>query len=609
MKIYHKFLLYQNKLLKPYVRILLGLVEALTYLASLLLIVGVVYEHGFSLSVDEVANLQTLYKTVWIIFLIDVTLHISLEYRNTKKQYRRLAWILSGLLYLTLVPVIFHRPEEEGAILQIWEFLHGKFYHLLLLLVLSFLNLSNGLVRLLGRRTNPSLILAVSFMAIILIGAGLLMLPRCTVNGITWVDSLFTATSAVCVTGLVPVDVSTTFTTSGLVVIILLIQIGGLGVMTLTSFFAMFFMGNTSLYNQLVVRDMVSSNSLNSLLSTLVYILAFTLVIEGIGMLAIWGDIHGTMGMDLQEELAFSAFHAISAFCNAGFSTLPGNLGNPLVMTGHNPFFIYISLLIILGGIGFPILVNFKDIILYHLRRLWHFLRTWHWDGKRFYHLYNLNTKIVLIVTFLLLVLGTVGIAVFEWNAAFAGMSVADKWTQAFFNATCPRTAGFTSVDLAGLGVQTLLIYLFLMWVGGGSQSTAGGIKVNAFAVVVLNLVAVLRGTERVEVFGRELSHDSIRRSNATVVMSFGVLLLFVFIISMLEPGTSLLAITFECVSALSTVGSSLNLTPRLGDDSKLLVALLMFVGRVGLITLMLGIIKQKKHTKYQYPSGQIIIN
>jgi len=138
MKIYHKFLLYQNKLLKPYVRILLGLVEALTYLASLLLIVGVVYEHGFPLSIDEVANLQTLYKTVWIIFLIDVTLHISLEYRNTKKQYRRLAWILSGLLYLTLVPVIFHRPEEEGAILHIWEFLHGKFYHLLLLLVLSF---------------------------------------------------------------------------------------------------------------------------------------------------------------------------------------------------------------------------------------------------------------------------------------------------------------------------------------------------------------------------------------------------------------------------------------------------------------------------------------
>ncbi len=609
MKIYHKFLLYQNKWIHPYVRVALGVMTTLTYLASILLIVGLVYEHGFTISVAEAHQLQRLYHGVWIVFLSDISLRIALEYKDTRQTFSKLTWILTFLLYLTLVPVVFHRPEVEGAIQAVWDFLNGRIYHLALLLMLSFLNLSYGLVRLLGRRTNPSLILAVSFLIIILIGTGLLMLPRSTVAGISWVDSLFISTSAVCVTGLTSVDVASTFTTTGFVIIIMLIQIGGLGVMTLTSFFAMFFMGNTSLYNQLVVRDMVSSNSLNSLLSTLVYILGFTLAIEGAGMLAIWSDIHGTMGMDIHEELAFSAFHSISAFCNAGFSTLPGNLGNPLLMSGHNPFYIYISLLIILGGIGFPILVNFKDIILYHIRRFWRFLRTWEWDGRRFYHLYNLNTRIVLIVTFLLLVVGTAGIALFEWNASFAGMSVADKWTQAFFNASCPRTAGFSSVDLAGLSVQTLLIYLILMWIGGGSQSTAGGIKVNAFAVVVLNLVAVLRGTERVEVFGRELSYDSIRRSNATVVMSFGVLFVFIFIISILEPKLSLLTVTFECVSAISTVGSSLNATPLLGNDSKLLVALLMFVGRVGLITLMLGIIKQKKNTKYQYPSGQIIIN
>lgn len=609
MKIYHKFLLYQNKWIHPYIRVALGVMTTLTYLASILLIVGLVYEHGFTISVAEAHQLQRLYHGVWIVFLSDISLRIALEYKDTRQTFSKLTWILTFLLYLTLVPVVFHRPEVEGAIQAVWDFLNGRMYHLVLLLMLSFLNLSYGLVRLLGRRTNPSLILAVSFLIIILIGTGLLMLPRSTVAGISWVDSLFISTSAVCVTGLTSVDVASTFTTTGFVIIILLIQIGGLGVMTLTSFFAMFFMGNTSLYNQLVVRDMVSSNSLNSLLSTLVYILGFTLAIEGAGMLAIWSDIHGTMEMDIHEELAFSAFHSISAFCNAGFSTLPGNLGNPLLMSGHNPFYIYISLLIILGGIGFPILVNFKDIILYHIRRFWRFLRTWEWDGRRFYHLYNLNTRIVLIVTFLLLVVGTAGIALFEWNASFAGMSVADKWTQAFFNASCPRTAGFSSVDLAGLSVQTLLIYLILMWIGGGSQSTAGGIKVNAFAVVVLNLVAVLRGTERVEVFGRELSYDSIRRSNATVVMSFGVLFVFIFIISILEPKLSLLTVTFECVSAISTVGSSLNATPLLGSDSKLLVALLMFVGRVGLITLMLGIIKQKKNTKYQYPSGQIIIN
>lgn len=611
MKIYHKILLYQNKLLQPYVRILLRMMAVLTYMASLLLIVGVVYEHGFPLSATDISHLKILYKAVWIIFLIDVTLHIFLEYKGTKKNFRKLAWILSWLLYLTLVPVIFHRPDEEGAILYVWDFLGSKLYHIPLLLLFSFLNLSNGLVRLLGRRTNPSLILAVSFFVIILIGTGLLLLPRCTVEGVvlSWVDALFTSTSAVCVTGLVPVDVSATFTPMGLTVIILLIQVGGLGVMTLTSFFAMFFMGNTSLYNQLVVRDMVSSNSLGSLLSTLLYILGFTMVIEGAGMVSIWLGIHGTLGMSLEEELAFSAFHSISAFCNAGFSTLPGNLGNPMVMIGHNSLYISVSLLIILGGIGFPILVNFKDIVLYHLRRFWKFVRTLKLDRHKKQHLYNLNTKIVLIVTLLLLVLGTLAVAAFEWNGSFAGMSVADKWTQAFFNATCPRTAGFSSVDLTSLSVQTILIYIFLMWIGGAAQSTAGGVKVNAFAVVVLNLIAVLRGTERVEVFGRELSHDSIRRSNATVVMSLGVLFLFIFVLSILEPKMSVMTLTFECVSALSTVGSSLNATPLLRDESKLLVALLMFVGRVGLITLMLGIVKQKKNTKYRYPSDDIIIN
>ena len=611
MKIYHKILLYQNKLLQPYVRILLRMMAVLTYMASLLLIVGVVYEHGFPLSATDISHLKILYKAVWIIFLIDVTLHIFLEYKGTKKNFRKLAWILSWLLYLTLVPVIFHRPDEEGAILYVWDFLGSKLYHIPLLLLFSFLNLSNGLVRLLGRRTNPSLILAVSFFVIILIGTGLLLLPRCTVEGVvlSWVDALFTSTSAVCVTGLVPVDVSATFTPMGLTVIILLIQVGGLGVMTLTSFFAMFFMGNTSLYNQLVVRDMVSSNSLGSLLSTLLYILGFTMVIEGAGMVSIWLGIHGTLGMSLEEELAFSAFHSISAFCNAGFSTLPGNLGNPMVMTGHNSLYISVSLLIILGGIGFPILVNFKDIVLYHLRRFWKFVRTLKLDRHKKQHLYNLNTKIVLIVTLLLLVLGTLAVAAFEWNGSFAGMSVADKWTQAFFNATCPRTAGFSSVDLTSLSVQTILIYIFLMWIGGAAQSTAGGVKVNAFAVVVLNLIAVLRGTERVEVFVRELSHDSIRRSNATVVMSLGVLFLFIFVLSILEPKMSVMTLTFECVSALSTVGSSLNATPLLRDESKLLVALLMFVGRVGLITLMLGIVKQKKNTKYRYPSDDIIIN
>lgn len=608
MKLYHKAFLYRHKWIQPYLQKVLGGIDAVTFLAALALIGGVVYEHGFIISEGAEADLGVLYRTVWGVFLVQTTMHIGLAYRETLKKYRTFTWILNILLYLTLIPVIFFEPES-GALKYFWLFLNNRIFQLILLLLLSLLRLSSGVIGLLGKRTNPSLILAGSFFLIICIGTGLLMLPRCTVDGISWVNALFVSTSAVCVTGLVPVDVATTFTSLGQLVIIILIQIGGLGVMTLTCFFAMFFMGNTSVYNQLAVRDMISSDSLSSLLSTVIYILFFTLVIEGAGMLVLFLSIHGTLGMTVQQEMVFAAFHSISAFCNAGFSTLSENLGNPLVMQHHNLLYITISVLIILGGIGFPILVNFKHIAGYHLKRLFYFIRTGKRDRQRIRHLYNLNTKIVLLTTLILLTGGTIAILLFEWNGAFAGMSMPDKWVQAFFNATCPRTAGFTSIGLTSFSLQSLLLMLLLMFIGGAAQSTAGGVKVNAFAAAVLSLFAVIRGKSRVEVFRRQLSVDSIRRSNATLVMYLMILFLGVFVLSVLEPHASLLALVFECTSALSTVGSSLGLTPALGEAGKLFVSLLMFIGRVGVITIVLGFVPPQKHTKYKYPDDNLIIN
>lgn len=608
MKLYHKAFLYRHKWIQPYLQKVLGGIDAVTFLAALALIGGVVYEHGFIISEGAEADLGVLYRTVWGVFLVQTTMHIGLAYRETLKKYRTFTWVLNILLYLTLIPVIFFEPES-GALKYFWLFLNNRIFQLILLLLLSLLRLSSGVIGLLGKRTNPSLILAGSFFLIICIGTGLLMLPRCTVDGISWVNALFVSTSAVCVTGLVPVDVATTFTSLGQLVIIILIQIGGLGVMTLTCFFAMFFMGNTSVYNQLAVRDMISSDSLSSLLSTVIYILFFTLVIEGAGMLVLFLSIHGTLGMTMQQEMVFAAFHSISAFCNAGFSTLSENLGNPLVMQHHNLLYITISVLIILGGIGFPILVNFKHIAGYHLKRLFYFIRTGKRDRQRIRHLYNLNTKIVLLTTLILLTGGTIAILLFEWNGAFAGMSMPDKWVQAFFNATCPRTAGFTSIGLTSFSLQSLLLMLLLMFIGGAAQSTAGGVKVNAFAAAVLSLFAVIRGKSWVEVFRRQLSVDSIRRSNATLVMYLMILFLGVFVLSVLEPHASLLALVFECTSALSTVGSSLGLTPALGEAGKLFVSLLMFIGRVGVITIVLGFVPPQKHTKYKYPDDNLIIN
>lgn len=609
MDSWERLLLYRKKLILPRIYQVLGWVMWVTYFFAILFLATLVYEHGFMISPVEAKVIRGIYQAVWIVFLLSATIQIIFQRDEEGKKNTFWAWIINVLLYLTLLPVVFKQPDaaDEG-VFWIWTFFHSHYYRIGILLLYSLLQLSSSLVRLLGRRTNPSLILASSFLVIIFIGAGLLMLPRATCHGISWIDALFTATSATCVTGLVSVDVPSTFTLEGQIIIILLIQIGGLGVMTLTSFFAMFFMGNTSLYNQLVVGDMISSNSLNSLLSTLLYILGFTLAIEGIGMVVIWFSIHDTLGMTLQEELYFAAFHSVSAFCNAGFSTLPGNLGNPAVMQ-HNLLFMTVSFLIILGGIGFPILVNLKETLFYYLRYL-----KWFCLGRssRFpkqVHLYNLNTRIVLIMTAILLVFGTLAIALYEWNHAFAGMSVTDKWVHAFFNATCPRTAGFTSVGLTTLSTQTLLLMIALMIIGGGTQSTAGGVKINVFAVILLNLWAVIRGANRVTIFHRELSDDSIRRSNAVLMLYLILLFAAIFVMSLLEPEASIMALTFECVSALSTVGSSLDLTPVLSTAGKSVIILLMFIGRVGAFTLLLGLVKQVKKRNYKYPSDNIIIN
>lgn len=605
---WERLLLYRKKLVLPRVYQLVDWFSWLACFFAILFIASIVYRYGFTVTEEVHSVLHSVSNAVWIVFLINTTLS-HLFSNDGSAKFTVWTWLLDVCLYLTLLPVVFHLSEPGNAAYWIWIFFNSTYYKAAVLLLMSLTLLSGFFVRLLGRKTNPSLILASSFLIIILVGAGLLMLPRATYNGISWIDALFISTSATCVTGLVSVDVPSTFTLEGQIIIMLLIQIGGLGVMTITSFFAMFFMGNTSLYNQLAVGDMISTNSLNSLLSTLLYILGFTLAIEGIGMALIWFDIHGTLGMTLYEELYFSAFHSVSAFCNAGFSTLPGGMGNDMVMHNHNFLYIVLSMLIVFGGIGFPILVNMKDTLFYYL----HHLYSWIFHRRRRFikkiHLYNLNTKIVLFMTAVLLLAGTLIILLFEWNNAFSGMDTADKVVHAFFNSVCPRTAGFASVGLTTLSTQTLLLMIILMMIGGGTQSTAGGVKINVFAVILINLFAVLRGVERTYILHREISYDSVKRSNAALILYLLIVFVSIFIMTVVEPQASVMALVFECVSALSTVGSSLDLTPSLGNAGKMIIIVLMFVGRVGAFTLVSGLIRQEKKKNYKYPSDNIIIN
>lgn len=610
----NRYTLYHEKYVDPYINKALKVISFIAHLASVFMIVTSILEFGFHLSDDQMGRVNWLYFWVWITYLIDRCSHLILKKRlYWKSAYSFLGWSINGLLLLTLIPIIvgYIMNADSGGVMSVLNNQAFRVFHVPVLFLISLIDLSDEAIRFLGQKSNPAMVMAISFMFIILVGSGLLLMPRCIQEGasITWVDSLFTSTSAVCVTGLTSVDISSTFTHFGQLIILALIQVGGLGVMTITSFFALFFMGNTTIYNQMLVRDMVSSKSLASLWSTLLNIFGFTAFLELVGAVVIFFCIHGSIGLKTGDELFFSVFHSISAFCNAGFSTYKGGLSAPMLMQGHCMLYFFISIIVIMGGIGYPVLVNFKTIVYKHLQEVWRWMHGRRYVSFSIPNLFDLNTKIVLRTTAILLIAGFVIIAFFEWDNAFYGMGVGEKLTHSFFNAVCPRTAGFTSVSLNNMCIQTIFIYVLLMWIGGSSQSTAGGIKVNAFAVAMLNIRAIIHGTTRVEFGNRELTVDSIRRANATVFVSICVLAVSIFLMTLIEPRLPLKAVIFECVSALGTVGSSLNLTSELGNGGKMLIALLMFVGRVGVVTLAQGMLHQYKNQNYQLPQDNIIIS
>ena len=590
------YTLYHKKYVIPCVNMAIKVIDLMTNIAALCVIVGAILEFGFELSDRLKDEFDLVYFWAWNMFLLERVCHLVLTRRGKRRAaYNFIGWTVNGLLTLTLIPIILNilGIDDSTGVISILE---NRAIYLLVLFLISSIELSSTVISSLGRKSNPSLMMAVSFLFIIMAGSGMLLMPRCIQHGVhlSWIDSLFTATSAVCVTGLTTIDVPSTFTSFGQLVIMMLIQVGGLGVMTITSFFALFFMGNTSIYNQMQVQDMVSSKSLASLWSTLLNIFGFTAVLELAGAVLIFLNIHGTIGLDIRHELFFSMFHAVSAFCNGGFSNYQDGVGASVLMEGHCWLYIILALLIILGGIGYPVLVNLKMAVTKY---------------KKGRHLFDLNTKIVLRTTMMLIVSGTALLAFFEWNNTFAGMPIREKLTQAFFNAVSPRTAGFISVDLNSMCIQSIFIYTLLMWIGGASQSTAGGVKVNAFAVAFLNIRAIIHGTTRVEFAGRELSTDSIRRANAAVFVSIILLSVFVFLVTLTEPDLPLKAIVFECVSAFATVGSSLGITSSLQDTSKVLLVVLMFIGRVGLVTMAQGLLKQYKNQNYKLPQDNITIS
>jgi trk system potassium uptake protein TrkH len=430
----------------------------------------------------------------------------------------------------------------------------------------------------------PSGVLVLTYLGLVVTGTGLLMLPGATVEAITWSDALFTATSAVTVTGLVVVDTGGAFTPLGQVIILLLIQLGGLGIVTFAVLILCMLGLPMSLSHRLFLRAELHQTSMADLLPLALVILRVVLLLELAGTVVLAFVFVPDFGW--REGLWQAVFHAVSAFNNAGFGLFPDSMtrwaGDPLVNLA-------MPLLIVVGGIGFSVLTD----LYYH--------RSW----CRF----SLHTRLMLAGTAALVLWSTLTFAVIEWNnpETLAGLATTgERLMASVFQALTTRTAGFNTVDIAALEQSTQLLFILLMLIGGGSASTAGGIKVTTFLVALLATVAFLRRRSHPVAFQRSLGHEEVMKVLALISLTLMLVMSATFVLTLTQRG-DFLTLLFEAVSAFGTVGLSMGATRELDELGRAIIVMLMFVGRIGPLALGL-FLATRLPPRVRYPSGQIFL-
>jgi Trk-type K+ transport system membrane component len=571
----------------------LGVARSIAIFTTVLLVLfefGVHPGQGAAQLLDGLA-----YGLVCLTAVVTLLTIVRAVLRGDRVRRAELWWLAGAISLIALRP----------AGIQPWP-TDATWPHLIFLLVFTAIELS----RLdLGRGTarfNPALLFAASFVLLIVLGSLLLRMPDATTRPLPYVDALFTATSAVCVTGLSTIDIPRDLTRTGQMLMLVLSQIGGLGMMTFTSFFAFLFKGRSSLEEQLRIRD-IAQTTLGSARGFIMRVVFFTLTVEAIGAVLIHARIGG-LGLAPEERLFQAVFHAVAAFMNTGFSTLPDDVLRQAI--GFNyPLLWVMTVLIVAGGLGFGIIFNFSL-----------YLRAWAvaavrrlFTGAprgRFPRVVTISTRLVLVTTAILMGTGVLAFLVLERDhTLLAHESAWGRFTYSVFATAAVRTAGFNVVDFSAVQFPVVMTALLLMYVGGSPGSVAGGIKTTTFAVATLNVFASARGRRRVELFGRELSNHSIRRAFATIVLSLVFLGLSIGVVAALEPELPLLAVAFECFSAFSTVGQSMGITAELGTGTRYVMVAVMYIGRVSALTLLVSVLRQVTVTSYRYPKEDIQIN
>ena len=431
-------------------------------------------------------------------------------------------------------------------------------------------------------------ILAIGFLSLIVIGGIVLSLPIASANGrgTDILDSFFTSTSAVCVTGLVTLDTATHWNYFGKTVIIILIQIGGLGFMSFTTLFALILKKKITLRERLVMQEAMNTFGIQGLVRLMRYILIFTFSIEIIGATLYATQFIPQFGV--LKGIYYSMFASISAFCNAGFD-LMGNFSSITSYATNITILLNTSALIIIGGLGFSVwseLYSFKN-----------------------YKKLSVNTKVVLVTTGILVIGGTILMFLFEHNnpKTIGDMSITNQITNSFFASVTTRTAGLNSISLNDMTGASKFLTMILMFIGGSPGSTAGGIKTTTLAIIVLTLISIIKGREDTEVFGKRIARDTVQKAFLVFMLGIGIVLGVTLILTMTQKG-SLESLLFEAISAFGTVGLTLGVTPHLTAIGKVVIMLTMYLGRVGPMTVVLALTRKKKKRDYRYPEDKILI-
>lgn len=578
-----------------------AILRSLKYLPLAIILVAevaIIYDFGYQKPVSHQVALVWFYLVVLVVGAVN----IALRYLRKKWRPPRSVWVFDTMLAFFCVALVVDILElTDLRLLQLPQWTY------LAIMLLFVREASTIRINYRKRYVNPAQLFVISFLLIITLGTIILTLPNATHSGISIIDALFTSTSAVCVTGLIVVDTGSYFTLFGQSVILVLIQLGGIGIMTFTSYFSYFFKGGATYENQLMLKDMANSDKIAEVFDTLRRIIILTLSIELAGAMLVFFSVTTDQFGSLSSRIYFSVFHAVSGFCNAGFSTLQNSLYET-VFRFNFPLHLILAFLLIAGGLGFPILFNFYtylrhlllDRLLPKLRSRPPRHRPW---------IININTRIVIISTIVLLALGTVSIFILEYNNTMAGYSLWGKMVTAFFGAATPRTAGFNTIDTSALHFSTILVVMFLMFVGASPSSTGGGIKTSTLALAFLNIYNLARDRSRIEVFRKQIAANSVHRAFAIITLSIINIGIAIFLITSFDPELKALDVVFETISAYGTVGLSLGITATLSSASKLVIIVTMFVGRVSMLTIMVAMLRRVKHLNYTYPTERILIN